>query len=156
VAENAASNSELIERFYGAPDARFSDPVFRDLRGDEVRAMWRMLCERGRDLELSHSRVRAEGDRGSAHWEADYTFSATGRRVHNEIDADFRFRDGLIAEHKDEFDLWRWSRQALGPVGALLGWAPPLRSRVRGRARQSLDEFMVAGAEREAGASSSG
>jgi ketosteroid isomerase-like protein len=112
VAEDAAASAELIERFYGAfarrdhetmgacytPDARFSDPVFPDLRGDEVRAMWPMLCERGRDLELSHSGVRAEGDRGSARWEADYTLSATGRRVQNEIDAHFRFRDGLIAE----------------------------------------------------------
>jgi ketosteroid isomerase-like protein len=161
VAEDAAANAELIDRFYGAfarrdhetmaacyaPDARFSDPVFQDLRGDEVRAMWRMLCERGRDLELSHSRVQAEGDRGSAHWEANYTFSGTGRRVHNEIDAAFRFRDGLIAEHSDEFDLWRWTRQALGPVGVLLGWAPPLQNKVRGQARQSLDEFMDAGAE---------
>jgi ketosteroid isomerase-like protein len=161
VAEDAAANAELIDRFYAAfarrdhetmaacyaPDARFSDPVFQDLRGEEVPAMWRMLCERGRDLELSHSRVQAEGDRGSAHWEADYTFSRTGRRVHNEIDAAFRFRDGLIAEHSDEFDLWRWTRQALGPVGVLLGWAPPLQSKVRGQARQGLDEFMAAGAE---------
>jgi ketosteroid isomerase-like protein len=165
VAEDAAANAELIERFYGAfarrdheamgacyaPDARFSDPVFRDLRGDEVRAMWRMLCERGRDLELTHSRVRTEGERGSAHWEADYTFSGTGRRVHNVIDADFRFRDGLIAEHTDRFDLWRWARQALGPAGALMGWAPPLQSRIRGQARRSLDEFMAAGAEPAAG-----
>jgi ketosteroid isomerase-like protein len=105
VAEDAAANTELIERFYGAfarrdhetmgacytPDARFSDPVFPDLRGDEVRAMWRMLCERGRDLELSNSGVRAEGDRGSARWEADYTLSATGRRVQNGIDAHSAF-----------------------------------------------------------------
>jgi ketosteroid isomerase-like protein len=170
VAEDAAANAELIERFYEAfarrdhetmgacyaPDARFSDPVFQDLRGDEVRAMWRMLCERGRDLELRHSRVRTEGDRGSAHWEADYTFSATGRRVHNEIDAEFRFRNGLIAQHNDEFDLWRWTRQALGPVGVVLGWAPPLRSRVRGQARKSLDQFMAAGAGTGSGSSPSG
>ena len=97
MAEDTAANAALIERFYEAfarrdheamascyaPDARFSDPVFQDLNGDEVRAMWRMLCERAIDLELSHSGVRAEGDRGSAHWDADYTFTATGRRVHN-------------------------------------------------------------------------
>jgi ketosteroid isomerase-like protein len=152
----ASANAELIDRFYTAfarrdheamaacygPDPRFSDPVFEDLRGDEVRAMWQMLCERGTDLELSHGAVEADEDRGSAHWEADYTFSATGRAVHNEIDAAFRFQDGLIAEHVDSFDLWRWARQALGPVGVLLGWSPPVQGRIRSQARASLDDYL--------------
>jgi ketosteroid isomerase-like protein len=157
VAEDPTANADLIERFYGAfarrdhetmaacytPDARFSDPVFRDLRGEEVPAMWRMLCERGIDLELSHSGVEAYGDRGSAHWEADYTFSGTGRAVHNEIDASFRFEGGLIAEHTDRFDLWAWARQALGPTGALLGWSPPVQNKIRGQARENLAKFMA-------------
>lgn len=152
---DAAANEATINRFYEAfarrdaeamgacyaPDAHFSDPVFTDLNGDEVRAMWRMLCERGADLELSHSAIETEGDRGSAHWVADYTFSGTGRAVHNEIDAGFRFEDGLIAEHRDSFDLWRWARQALGPVGVLLGWSPPVQAKIRSQARASLEEF---------------
>lgn len=158
VPEDAAANAALIDRFYSAfarrdhaamaacyaPDPRFSDPVFTDLRGGEVSAMWRMLCERGSDLELSHSGVEASGDRGSAHWEADYTFSATGRRVHNSIDASFVFRDGLIAEHTDRFGLWSWSRQALGPIGLLLGWSPPVQARIRRQADENLREFMAA------------
>ncbi len=154
---DAAANAALISRFYEAfgrrdhaamaasyaPDATFSDPVFRDLRGDEVPAMWRMLCERGTDLEISYGGVTAEGDRGAAHWDADYTFSATGRRVHNAIDASFRFRDGLIAEHVDSFDLWAWTRQALGPVGLVLGWSPPVQGKVRSQARENLDRFMT-------------
>jgi ketosteroid isomerase-like protein len=159
VPEDPSANAALIERLYSAfsrrdhetmaacyaPDARFSDPAFGELRGDEVTSMWRMLCERGKDLELSYSDVEAAGDRGSAHWEADYTFAATGRHVHNVIDASFRFRDGLIAEHDDRFDFWRWSRQALGPVGLALGWSPPLRAKVRSQARAQLDAFMAAG-----------
>ncbi len=155
--EDATANAALIDRFYGAfarrdhqtmadcyaPTARFSDPVFRDLDGDEVRAMWRMLCERGTDLELSHSRVEAEGDRGSAHWVADYTFSGSGRPVHNEIEASFRFEDGLIAEHTDEFDLWLWARQALGTMGVVLGWSPPVQNKIRGQARENLDKFIA-------------
>lgn len=150
------ANAALIDRFYMAfaerdhaamgscyaPDATFTDPVFRDLQGDEVRAMWRMLCERGTDLELSHSEVQADEDSGSARWEATYTFSGTGRRVHNEITASFRFADGLITEHVDSFDLWAWSRQALGPTGALLGWTPVVRARIRAQARANLDAFM--------------
>jgi ketosteroid isomerase-like protein len=154
---DAAANRALIERFYSAfarrdhatmascyaPDARFSDPAFGELRGPEVAAMWRMLCERGTDLELDFSDVAADGERGSAHWVADYTFSATGRRVHNEIDASFRFRDGLIAEHDDRFSFWRWSRQALGPIGLVAGWTPLVQGKVRAQARANLDRFMA-------------
>jgi ketosteroid isomerase-like protein len=159
VAGDAAAQAALIERFYSAfaardhatmascyrPDARFSDPAFGELRGEEVTSMWRMLCERGTDLEIAYRDVEASGDRGSAHWDADYTFSATGRRVHNEIDASFRFADGLIAEHDDRFSFWRWSRQALGPAGALLGWTPLLRGKVRGQARAQLRDYMAEG-----------
>lgn len=162
MAEDAAANEALIDRFYTAfgrrdhetmaacyaDDAHFSDPVFRDLHGDEVRSMWRMLCERGLDLEIEHSDVRADGERGSAHWEADYTFTGTGRQVHNVIDAEFRFENGLIAEHTDRFGLWAWSRQALGPVGLLAGWSPPIQNKIRGQARENLRSFM-AGATRE-------
>jgi ketosteroid isomerase-like protein len=156
---DAAANEALIDRFYSAfarrdhetmaecyvADATFSDPVFPDLHGDEVRAMWEMLCERGLDLSLTHSNVRADGDTGSAHWVAEYTFSGTGRHVVNEIDASFGFADGLIAEHVDRFDLWRWTRQALGPVGLIAGWSPPIQNKVRDQARANLREFMAAG-----------
>jgi ketosteroid isomerase-like protein len=158
VVEDPAANAALIERFYSAfarrdhaemarcyaPDARFSDPAFGELRGAEVTAMWRMLCERAEDLKLRYDNVEAADESGSAFWEADYTFTATGRPVNNRITATFRFRDGLIAEHDDRFDFWRWSRQALGPVGLLLGWTPLVRSRVRNQARENLREFMAA------------
>ena len=107
-------------------DAHFHDPVFQDLHGAEVGAMWRMLCGRATDLKIVHSKVDADADSGSAHWEADYTFS-TGRAVHNVIDAGFKFENGLIADHRDSFDLYAWARQALGPVGVLLGWSPPVQ-----------------------------
>jgi ketosteroid isomerase-like protein len=155
---DAKVNAALINTFYEAfarrdhaamaacysADAHFSDPVFTDLRGDEVRAMWRMLCERGTDLELSHSAVEADDSAGSARWQADYTFSGTGRRVHNEIAASFRFADGLIVEHADRFSLWSWSRQALGPTGLVLGWSPVVRNKVRSQARENLEAFMAA------------
>lgn len=154
-----AANAALIERFYGAfgrrdhatmaacyaPDARFSDPAFGELRGAEVAAMWRMLCESAEDLAISCSDVSADAERGSAHWQADYTFTATGRPVHNEIDASFRFADGLIAEHDDRFSIWRWSRQALGTTGLLLGWTPLVGVQVRRQARARLADFIARG-----------
>jgi ketosteroid isomerase-like protein len=145
-------NAELITRFYEAfgqrdgetmaacyhPDASFSDPVFPSLDGEGAGDMWRMLTEGADDLRIEFSDVRADDDAGSAHWEAWYTFSATGRHVHNVIDARFEFRDGLIARHDDRFDFWRWSRQALGLPGVLLGWTPILRNKVRSTAGNRL------------------
>ena len=96
-----------------APDATFRDPIF-DVAGADVGAMWTMFCERGRDLALEWRDVRADDAGGAAHWEPRYTFSVTGRPVHNVIDSRFTFRDGRIATHADTFDLWRWSRMALG------------------------------------------
>jgi uncharacterized protein len=122
-------------------DARFSDPVFTDLRGTQVAAMWRMLCERATDLRVTFRDVVVAETSGSAHWEAWYTYSATGRPIHNAIDATFVFQGGLIAVHKDSFDLYRWVRQALGVRGLLLGWSPPLQQAIRRRAAQSLARF---------------
>jgi len=125
------------------PEAEFSDPVF-DLKGRQVPAMWHMLCEGGQDLAVSYRDVRAVGDSGSGHWEATYTFSPTGRKVRNRMDSEFRFRDGKILRQRDQFDFWRWSRQALGIPGLLLGWTPLLRAKVRKRAAANLAEFIAA------------
>lgn len=100
-----------------------------------------MLCARGKDLEIRFSAVTADDSEGSAHWDAVYTFSATGRQVHNKIDASFRFADGLIVSHRDRFDLWKWSAMALGLKGSLLGWTPIVRNAIRKQAARSLDRF---------------
>jgi hypothetical protein len=101
--------------------------------------MWTMLCARATDLHVRVSGVEADAERGKAHWDARYTFGQTGRNVHNSIDARYLFRDGLIIRHEDQFSFWRWARQALGPMGLLLGWAPPLRATVRAKARGGLE-----------------
>jgi ketosteroid isomerase-like protein len=151
-----SGNAALIRRLYEALDARdgeamaacyttdaqFTDPVFRDLEGREVGAMWRMLCERSDDLSVDLVDHGADGDRGWANWVATYTFTQTGRPVVNDVRAAMRFRDGLIAEHWDSFSLHRWTRQALGKPGLLLGWSPLVQRPVRRRARESLDEFL--------------
>ena len=35
-----------------APDARFKDPAFGELTGEQAGDMWRMLCSRTTDLEV--------------------------------------------------------------------------------------------------------
>ncbi len=149
-------SEELIERFYAAfdrkdgeamaacyaPDARFSDPAFGELRGRQVGDMWRMLTGRAQDLQVE----LREHDVTSARWIASYTFGRTGRKVVNDVRATFVIRDGLIAEHDDRFSFHAWSRQALGPAGLLLGWTPILQSRVRAQARADLEKFSAASA----------
>lgn len=150
-------HAELVTSFYQAFARRdaaamgrcyhrevvFSDPVFPRLAGDAARAMWTMLCDRGKDLRIEFRDVEADAARGSAHWEAWYTFSATGHAVHNRIDAAFAFRDGLIAEHTDRFSLTRWAAQALGPKGRLLGWAPPVHAAIRAQAARGLAQWQA-------------
>lgn len=131
-----------------AQDAQFDDEVF-SLRGrDEVAGMWSMLCEttrsKGADVwKLQHSGVQADARTGSAHWVADYRFSATGRMVRNRIHSRFTFdAAGLIATQHDRFNFWTWARQALGLSGLLLGWTPWLRNKVRRQAAASLRRYL--------------
>ena len=151
----AHPNAELIERFYAAfarhdgdamaacyaPGASFSDPVFTDLEGEEPGAMWRMLTGRAEDLSVELRAHDADEDGGSANWVATYTFGQSGRPVVNDIQARFRFRDGLIAEHDDDFDFRHWARQALGLQGIAVALLPPLRAKARQRARGQLEDF---------------
>jgi ketosteroid isomerase-like protein len=152
----ANANDELIRRLYAAfdahdgtamaacyaPDAHFSDPVFADLRGNEPGAMWTMLTARS-DVRVRLVEHSADGDAGSAHWIANYTFTQTGRKVENDVRAAFRFRDGLIVDHVDTFSFPRWARQALGTTGLVLGWTPLVRNKVRRAARAGLDKFLA-------------
>jgi hypothetical protein len=148
-----------IERFYAAfaqldadtmqacyaADARFDDEVFSLAGAADIGGMWRMLCETTKAKGRAHWKLELSqvSDR-SAHWDAHYLFSATGRQVLNRIDAAFEFDGrGLITRHRDRFDFWAWSRQALGLPGLLLGWTPFLRRKVRAQAAANLRRFMA-------------
>lgn len=148
-----------IERFYGAfarldgetmqacyaENASFQDEVFTLQGRREIGGMWRMLCEATKAKGLAHWKIETSAiTDSSAHWDAHYLFSATGRTVLNRIDASFVFDgSGLIAQHRDRFDFWAWSRQALGAPGLLLGWTPFLRSKVQAQAGANLKKFLA-------------
>ena len=157
----STANEQLIERFYAAFDARdgaamaacyapgahFSDPVFPDLNGDEPGSDVADAHVAGERAADRAARARGRRRRGTAHWRAHYVFTQTGRPVVNDVRATFRFAGGLIAEHHDEFSFHRWSRQALGAPGLLLGWTPLLKASVRRRAAASLASFKQGGAQ---------
>ena len=136
----AARDAEGMARCYHA-DIAFSDPVFPMLHGQEAGDMWRMLLSRAADLAVTLDEARGDRDGGEARWTARYTFTRTGRPVVNRVHGLFAFRDGLIVRHHDSFSFWRWASQALGPAGMLLGWAPPLRWKVRKDAARALERY---------------
>ena len=150
-------NEELVNKFYTAfqkldfetmnscysEDIVFFDPVFGFLRGDEVRSMWEMLCKNAKDFSLTYSNIKHLDDEYSTcEWVATYTFSKTGKKVVNRIKANMLFTDGKIIEHSDAFSLHRWSSQALGFTGWLLGWNRFFQRKIQNGARKNLVKFM--------------
>jgi len=150
-------NQETIARFYSAfsqKDARtmaacyheditFSDPVFKELRGKEVAAMWSMLCLQAQTLIITSSDIQADDVKGRAVWTARYDFGKPPRSVHNRIHAEFDFLDGKIIRHIDTFNFWKWSRMALGPLGLLLGWHAGVQQKISTQAMGNLTKFIT-------------
>lgn len=148
-------NEQLIQNLYTAfsnkdykgmnicyhPDATFTDPVFLTLKGKQIFAMWHMLCEAGKDLKVTLQSFSADDKVGKATWEAVYTFSSTGNKVNNKINSIFTFQDSLIIYQKDDFDLYKWARMALGSTGTFLGWLPALQNKIRNTADKNLNSF---------------
>ena len=148
---------ELIKKFYESfaeldaegmvecyhSEILFEDPAFGPLKGEKAKNMWRMLCasQKGKDFRVEFKDIEADEQNGSAHWEAYYTFSKTGRKVHNIINARFRLADGKIIEHVDHFDLHRWSRQALGFTGLVMGWSEFFKRKLNARTNRLLSDF---------------
>lgn len=151
------ANMKLIEKFYSAfqqrdykamnecysEDIIFSDPVFMVLKGDEVRAMWEMLCKNAKDFSLTFSNIQSvDEEYYTCEWSASYIFSKTGNKVVNNVKAFMRIKDGKIIEHSDGFRLSKWIAQALGWKGVWFGWTGFMKRAVQKKARASLMKFM--------------
>lgn len=130
-------NEKLLVNFYTAfansdtatmckcydSSIQFRDPAFGLLKGNDVCQMWKMLLEKSKGkITIELSAVKADDYIGSAQWIATYNFSKTNRKVVNVIQAQFQFKDGLIIKHTDDFDIFKWSKQAFGITGYLVGW----------------------------------
>ena len=149
-------NEELITRFYSSfqkldaesmndcynEDPIFNDQVFGILEGEDVRKRWRMLCKNAKVFSLTFGNIQLlDEEYATCNWTAKYTFSASGRKVVNNVKAHMRIQDGKITEHSDLFDIWKWSRQALGISGWLLGWTGFMKNRIRRMARKRLAQW---------------
>ena len=124
-------------------DIRFEDPAFGVLNGDRASNMWRMLIssQKGKDFNVSFSNITCDNNSGTAHWEAIYTFSQTGRKVHNTIDAQFELKDDKIIKHTDSFNLHTWAKQAMGFKGMLLGGTGFFKKKLQAQTNKLLDKY---------------
>lgn len=149
-------HEQLIEEFYAGfangvadtmiscyhSDIVFKDPVFGTLHGEDVADMWRMLLKNGQDsVRIEFSNIQADAGRGSAYCIAEYTYK--GREVRNEIQSAFTFKNGLIVSQTDTFDVWKWSRQALGWQGTALGWSLIMKNTIQRKAISSLRKYQL-------------
>jgi hypothetical protein len=139
----AFANADIAEmREYYHPDVQFRDPVFGLLKGEQVFQMWRMLIEKSNgNLKIDCTEISANEFLGTAKWIANYRFSKTNRAVVNIIESKFNFKDGLIIKHTDDFDIWKWSKQALGIKGFLMGWTGFMQRKITNQARMSLNKY---------------
>lgn len=151
------TNTETINKFYSAfqqldyatmqscytDDAVFNDPAFGLLDANETKAMWEMLCKRAKDFSLVYGNIQLlDEEYTTTDWTASYIFNKTGRRVVNKITAHMKFRDGMICEHTDAFDIYKWTRQSFGLTGLLFGWAPFMHRKIQRQAKEGLHKFM--------------
>jgi ketosteroid isomerase-like protein len=150
------ANETLINHFYTcfqrknvkgmqdcyADKAIFNDPVFQNLNAAEVRSMWAMLIASGKDMRIEFKNIKGNEKGATAEWDAWYTFSKTGKKVHNQITASFLIEDGKIVKHTDRFGFYRWAKQALGLTGILLGWTSFLKNKIGATAKKNLQNFI--------------
>ncbi|WP_411896188.1 nuclear transport factor 2 family protein [Winogradskyella sp. A2] len=136
-------DGETMTSFYH-DEIVFEDPAFGVLKGESAKVMWQMLCnsQKGKNFRVVHSNIQSMNGSGSAHWEAFYNFSKTGRKVHNKIDASFEFKDGLIIKHTDIFNLHKWARQAMGFKGLLLGGFPFFKTKLNQQTNYLLEKYI--------------
>ncbi len=150
-------NSRIITEFYTAfqhldaehmvsfysDDIEFTDPAFGTIKGDLAKNMWRMLCSNSKDLEIQFEITEVSETEVNAKWVAHYTFSKTKRTVVNHVVAHFEIENGKIIRHVDAFNLWKWSQQALGLPGWLLGWSSSFKKKFQKSTHAMLLKFGV-------------
>lgn len=77
---------------------------------------------------MSYGEMCTDDSTGRCHWTADYVFKDAGRRVFNDIQASFRFRDGLVVDHLDKCNAKQWAKQTHGfPMSVVVGSCDTLR-----------------------------
>jgi len=150
-------HTQLIEKFYTGftngiatemtscyhDKVVFEDPAFGRLENGKPAKMWEMLMSRKKEsTKVIFSNIEANETSGKANWTATYEYGDKNRKVINNVTANFKFKDGKIIEHIDSFDLWSWTKQALGFSGTLLGWSSFMKKKIQKTTNTQLSEFI--------------
>jgi len=148
---------ELITQFYTAfangdsvkmaecyhEDIVFQDPAFGRLEGTKAGKMWEMLLSNKKaNLSIHFEGIEASEEQGKANWIANYQFGPKKRKVTNSVTATFTFKEGKIIEHIDSFNLWKWTQQAMGLPGYMLGWSSFMKNKIQRTTNMRLDAFI--------------
>jgi hypothetical protein len=132
-ADGAAQASAVVNNFYESlgqhdtdamtaaydPKANFHDPLFGQLTGrHEVMEMWNTILpgidpkKMHSDHEIESVTPRKDGSyEVKLHWDAHYELR--GRHIDNSSETTMIVKNGKILDHKDDWDLDNWTRQAL-------------------------------------------
>lgn len=150
-------HKSLIQTFYNAfiagdargmtacyhDDITFTDPAFGTLKGARAKAMWHMLIDRANGQnKVTYSGITITQEVVFAEWTAAYKYGVKKRPVVNHVKATFTFKDGKIYTHRDDFNMYQWSKQALGLPGYLLGWTPFMRAKIQEKTNTLLNSYM--------------
>jgi hypothetical protein len=123
-------------------EATFSDPIFSGLTARETKAMWEMLCSSAKDFSLTYEIADAGESHAVVNWIARYSFGPTDRQVENKVSTQMEIKAGKIIRQADSFSFPRWARQALGPVGLILGALPFFKRKVQSNAHARLTKYL--------------
>ncbi|MCU0428869.1 MAG: nuclear transport factor 2 family protein [Cytophagaceae bacterium] len=134
-------NHQGLKKFY-ASDAVFSDPMYLNLRTEEIHAMWELFCINSKNFSLEFGNVKADDQQGEVSWKASYIYASSGNSVTKEVKSSFEFKEGKIVRQNDVYDFHEWAGQALGLMGSLLGWTGFVENQVKENARKNLEAFM--------------
>ncbi|RZS99238.1 nuclear transport factor 2 family protein [Aquimarina brevivitae] len=129
---------------YYHKDIVFEDPVFGKLEGEDAVKMWHWLCLNGKDLKIKFSDIRIDNDKGTAKWEARYSYGKRKRPIFNKVSAEFEFKDGKIIKHTDNFSLKNWATQAIGWKGKVIGGTEYFKKKLQFRSKKLLENFEIA------------
>ncbi len=151
------NHNELLQKFYSSfsngnakgmidcyhENIVFQDPAFGILKGNRAKYMWDMLLsKKDNDLRIDYKILKTDDKNGKVNWTARYNYGPKKRKVINKVTANFEFKDGKILKHTDDFNLWIWSKQALGTSGYLLGWSSYMRDQIQKKINKLLSSFI--------------
>eukprot|EP01117_Protostelium_nocturnum_P003508 TRINITY_DN1457_c0_g1_i1.p1 TRINITY_DN1457_c0_g1~~TRINITY_DN1457_c0_g1_i1.p1 ORF type:complete len:189 (-),score=47.62 TRINITY_DN1457_c0_g1_i1:146-712(-) len=160
-------NVAEMEKIVDVSNLRLSDPLYDQLKSDEIISLWKFYCSRPqfnlecKDVSIeehdvvvrtnplfggfnSKAKVATPQMTTKLIGVAEYTISyqdAEGRLLTNDVNASFEFKNKKIVEITNKFDLWTWAKQTQGVSGSLLGWTSTAQATCCANAAKELEEF---------------